>query len=230
MPMGDGGASTSPASTVATALREDAPTFATAELEFRSSLYLPIRVDDDRPRATLLVARRLQRPWQLTQIEAARRTAVRCGHALRQRQRPPDRMVAPSPTESDTTPRGLRVMMVEDEPHIVRWLQRQLAAWGHEITTCTSVADAREQLAIAPDWPDLLIVDVHLPDGSALDVVDHARALGVSASRWIVTTGGIAGPELHDRLHEELQLLPKPFDTETLRRTLDDPEFGRRRR
>lgn len=56
----------------------------------------------------------------------------------------------------------MRVLLVEDEPHIAQPLQRALAAQGHSVTYAPDLEEAR--MALAELEPDLMLLDVRLPE------------------------------------------------------------------
>ena len=60
------------------------------------------------------------------------------------------------------------ILLVEDDPAIARTIIYTLAREALQVTHCLLLGDARRQLALHP--PDLLILDVGLPDGSGLDL------------------------------------------------------------
>ncbi len=70
------------------------------------------------------------------------------------------------------------VLVVEDAPEYARLIADVLVAAGHRPRITTSVAEATEALRAA--LPDLLILDLGLPDGDGLDlcalVRDHSNA------------------------------------------------------
>ena len=57
-----------------------------------------------------------------------------------------------------------RILIVDDEPNIVRTLQVALQSQGYEVLTANSPQEA-EEVAVA-DRPDLMIIDVMMPEGS----------------------------------------------------------------
>ncbi len=71
-----------------------------------------------------------------------------------------------------------RVLVVDDEPEIADVLRMYLEREGLSVETCGTVADALALLG--RETPDLLVLDVTLPDGSGLDVL---RAASVPGSR-----------------------------------------------
>lgn len=67
-----------------------------------------------------------------------------------------------------------RIMVVDDEPQIVRALSINLRARGYEVTTAGDGAEAVAVADLAP--PDLVILDLGLPDLDGVDVITRLRA------------------------------------------------------
>ncbi|MBM7517744.1 response regulator [Nocardioides nitrophenolicus] len=67
-----------------------------------------------------------------------------------------------------------RIMVVDDEPQIVRALSINLRARGYEVTTAGDGTEAVAVAEIAP--PDLVILDLGLPDLDGVDVIARLRA------------------------------------------------------
>ena len=68
---------------------------------------------------------------------------------------------------------GALVMVVEDEPPVRRFLRAALAAHGYRVLEAGGVREA-EQLAPSHN-PDLLLMDLGLPDGDGIDLVRRIR-------------------------------------------------------
>ena len=68
------------------------------------------------------------------------------------------------------------ILLVEDDPAIARTIIYTLEREALQVTHCLLLGDARRQLALHP--PDLLILDVGLPDGSGLDLCREVRTAG----------------------------------------------------
>jgi two-component system KDP operon response regulator KdpE len=66
-----------------------------------------------------------------------------------------------------------RVLVVDDEPQIVRGLSASLRAAGYEVASAGSATEAIETAALRP--PDAVILDLALPDGSGVDVCRSLR-------------------------------------------------------
>jgi two-component system KDP operon response regulator KdpE len=68
---------------------------------------------------------------------------------------------------------SITVLVIDDEPAIRRLLRTSLAAQGYRIV---EAADGTEALAaVARDKPDLLILDLGLPDVSGIDIIRDVR-------------------------------------------------------
>ncbi len=68
---------------------------------------------------------------------------------------------------------GARILVIDDEIEIVRILQRSLAAHGYEVFTAESGEGGLEE--ILSHRPDLLILDLGLPDISGMEVCKRVR-------------------------------------------------------
>ena len=66
------------------------------------------------------------------------------------------------------------VLIVEDEPSYVDALSIGLVGEGFVVTAASTIADARTQFAAVK--PDILLLDVMLPDGSGIDFCRELRA------------------------------------------------------
>jgi DNA-binding response OmpR family regulator len=74
------------------------------------------------------------------------------------------------------------VLLVEDEPEISAFLAENLAADDFAVRTAASIAQARSRLgALAPD---VVVLDVCLPDGSGFDLCRELRAADPADVRY----------------------------------------------
>ena len=108
-----------------------------------------------------------------------------------------------------------RLLLVDDEPYVGLVLQPRLEAAGFDVVLARTVAAARA--AIAGSLPDVLLLDLHLPDGSGVDLLrDLRRQAGGAALPVVVLTA-----EGEDRVLAELgrlgaAVLSKPFSPSKL--------------
>ncbi len=68
----------------------------------------------------------------------------------------------------------IRVLVVDDEPQILRALRATLRGHGYEVQTAQNGEEALDRLATHP--PDAVILDLMMPGKSGFDVVREVRA------------------------------------------------------
>ena len=66
-----------------------------------------------------------------------------------------------------------QVLVVDDEAAILRFLKPALEANNYEMTSAGTVAEATKR--IAAESPDIVLLDLGLPDGDGKDVIRRAR-------------------------------------------------------
>jgi two-component system OmpR family response regulator len=87
-----------------------------------------------------------------------------------------------------------RILVVDDEPHIVDVVRAYLVRDGHEVSTA---ADGEAALQVAAtEAPDLVVLDVMLPKCSGFDVLRELRAGGPAPAVIMLT----ARDEVIDRV------------------------------
>jgi two-component system, OmpR family, KDP operon response regulator KdpE len=71
------------------------------------------------------------------------------------------------------TTSGTRVLVVDDEPQIVRGLRVILRDAGYQVEAATTKQEALDAVSARP--PDAVVLDLVLPDGSGVDVCSQIR-------------------------------------------------------
>jgi two-component system KDP operon response regulator KdpE len=66
-----------------------------------------------------------------------------------------------------------RILVVDDEPQILRALQTNLRGAGYDVVTAANAEDALAEAAMRP--PDAVILDLVLPDGHGTEVARQLR-------------------------------------------------------
>nr|HMR06190.1 response regulator [Polyangiaceae bacterium] len=72
-----------------------------------------------------------------------------------------------------------RVLVIDDEPSILSTLKKALTLEGYEVDVAGGVALAQERLAAR--GYDVLLLDVALPDGNGLELLERLRTAGNDA-------------------------------------------------
>jgi two-component system, OmpR family, response regulator len=111
------------------------------------------------------------------------------------------------------------VGLCEDEPALRSVLSRSLRRMGHEPIAVATAGEALRAFRATP--PELLVLDVGLPDGDGRDLCVALRAAGVDAPVLFLTA--------RDGVHDKVagfeaggdDYLTKPFDLEELRVRLE---------
>lgn len=68
---------------------------------------------------------------------------------------------------------GKQILLIEDNEKILQGNERMLRRRGYEVVTALTIAAARN--AMEGQLPDLLVLDIMLPDGSGLDFMRELR-------------------------------------------------------
>jgi DNA-binding response OmpR family regulator len=77
-----------------------------------------------------------------------------------------------------------RVLVVEDQKSLLRNLVRGLEEEGYEVASATSIGEALGSLAAQPD---VVVLDLMLPDGSGLDLLHRLRGEGFRRPILVLT-------------------------------------------
>jgi two-component system NtrC family sensor kinase len=128
---------------------------------------------------------------------------------------------APSaPATSAERPERLRVLVVDDEPHILHYMQATLESWGHDVELARDGSQALKRALMQPF--DLIICDLRMPRLGGREMFHTlSRMHPTVADRIIFATGDtVRGDTL--QFLEELgrPFLQKPFKLDALRRVL----------
>ncbi len=73
---------------------------------------------------------------------------------------------------------GTRVLVVDDEPQILRALQMKLSGEGYDVETARTAQEALVAAAARP--PEAVILDLLLPDGRGTDICRELRRTAAS--------------------------------------------------
>ncbi len=130
-----------------------------------------------------------------------------------------DTVTEEEPLEPAELTRSLRILLIDDEPAILRALSRSLAP--HAVETASSGFEALEKLERSPDF-DLILCDLSMPRMNGAQVFSHAVTWDERLrERFVIVTGGAVTPELRRFIEEEtVPVLQKPFSRTALQSVL----------
>ncbi len=111
-----------------------------------------------------------------------------------------------------------RVLIVDDEK-MIRWtLSEALRGWDYVVTEADSVSAALA--ALEADVPDVVMLDINLPDGSGLDVMRLIRARGFHTIVILMTGNVLLEDTLAAVRGGAYDFISKPLNLDELRVTI----------
>ncbi|MHC4985992.1 MAG: response regulator, partial [Planctomycetota bacterium] len=123
-----------------------------------------------------------------------------------------------------------RVLVIDDEPDLRELMADALASEDVEILTAGTAQEAAD--VAAKNLVDLVVADLHLPDGTGADVIGNLRGL-LHDLPAVVVTGVKEAETLADATRVGLvELMTKPLDIQRLKDTVHrelDSQRSRRR-
>ena len=108
---------------------------------------------------------------------------------------------------------GVTVLLVEDDPLVMRVTERMLRRLGHTVLQASSPSQAVTTLETHPGSVELVLTDVQLPEMSGPQLVVQLLKLRPSM-RVIIMSG--ANVQLDPKATFVATILPKPFLTAAL--------------
>jgi two-component system NtrC family sensor kinase len=122
--------------------------------------------------------------------------------------------------EAHQVPGRARVLVVDDETHILHYMRATLESWGHEVETAADGADGLRRALEGRH--DLIFTDVRMPGVGGREIFETLRARAPAiAARVVFATGDtVAGDTLAFLESTGRPILTKPFKLAELRTTL----------
>jgi DNA-binding response OmpR family regulator len=119
-------------------------------------------------------------------------------------------------------PDAPRIMVIDDDPLLLRATARLAISWGYR---CETYSEPRlALLAAAESAPDLVIVDIDMPDLDGSEVIERMRM--IAAATRILAVGGDGGGRPRSRMPDLSRVMgldaviEKPIAAWRLRATL----------
>jgi CheY-like chemotaxis protein len=119
-------------------------------------------------------------------------------------------------------PKGLNVLVIDDEPHIQHYMTATLESWGHRVVVAR---DGAEGLARSSAEPfDLIVSDLRMPQLGGREMFEQLKAHHPEVARRVVFSTGdtVRGDTLAFLESLSRPYLRKPFTLGELRAVLAD--------
>jgi two-component system NtrC family sensor kinase len=130
------------------------------------------------------------------------------------------------PVKAPATSGTLRVLVVDDEPHILHYMRATLESWGHTVEVASDGTEAVERALVIPF--DVIICDLRMPRLGGREMYNNlARQYPDIARRVIFATGDtVRGDTLQFLEQLGRPFLHKPFTLAELRTVLGNVGAG----
>ena len=117
--------------------------------------------------------------------------------------------------------RNLELIILEDDPSCHAFYTQVLKGTGCQTSFCATVGLVTELSSLIP--PDVVIVDLGLPDGDGVDAIEAIRNGLEGALPYIIVATGCEDENEHQRATQAgaNRVLRKPLDIQTLRSVLE---------
>ena len=115
---------------------------------------------------------------------------------------------------SSVKPTGARLLVVDDDPDMLRLLSMRLNSVGYQVTAVTSAESALTQLEI--EHPQLVLSDVRLPGRDGLALFDEIRKQHPTLPVILLTAHGTIPDAVEATARGVFTYLTKPYDAREL--------------
>jgi two-component system nitrogen regulation response regulator GlnG len=112
-----------------------------------------------------------------------------------------------------------KLLVIDDEPIICHSFRRVFASRDVEVITAGTVADGWRR--VEADRPDVIVLDLQLPDGTGLDLFDRIRAADSKRPVIFITAHGTTDAAIEAMKRGAFDYLSKPLDLEGMSRLLE---------
>ena len=117
-------------------------------------------------------------------------------------------------TDGAQAHRGARLLVVDDDPDMLRLLSMRLTGAGYQVTAVTSAESALTQLEI--EHPQLVLSDVRLPGQDGLQLFDQIRQQHPTLPVILLTAHGTIPDAVEATARGVFGYLTKPYDAREL--------------
>ena len=112
------------------------------------------------------------------------------------------------------------ILIIEDSPSLARTYQGFLKYAGYDADIAETAGEAEGKLAEAP--PDLVLLDLQLPDGDGMDILQSLQARAEGTPVVVITANASLNTAIEAMRAGALDFLAKPFDKARLLVTVEN--------
>ncbi len=106
-------------------------------------------------------------------------------------------------------------ILVVDDERLVRWsLQQKLEQWGYHVSLAEDGATALGRIQL--DNPDLVTLDVRLPDMTGIEVLSELRNRNIQIPVIVITAFGVVDDAVRSLKLGAYDFIEKPINFEKL--------------
>jgi len=122
-----------------------------------------------------------------------------------------------------------RILVVDDE-RMIRWsLRACFEEAGAQVDEAATLEEARRRLE--EQWPSLLVLDLKLPDGDGMDLLEEVQAEGTDLAALVITAFGSLRGAVEAVRKGAFDYVAKPFELDdlllTAKRALEQRDLRR---
>ncbi len=117
---------------------------------------------------------------------------------------------------------GAHLLVVDDEPHVARLIRHIFSDSDLRISTARTLEQARAAVRSGPA-PDLLLLDVLLPDGLGLSWLEELRASDTTREMKVIVLSGAGFEDVVIQARDlDAGYVAKPFSPTKLRKIIEE--------
>jgi two-component system response regulator AtoC len=120
------------------------------------------------------------------------------------------------------------ILVIDDEPIVRSILRRKLELWGYRVSQAENGAAALDRLQIDP--PDLITLDIKLPDMSGVEVLKKLRKRMIQVPVIVITAFGVIDDAVQCLKLGAYDFIEKPINFEKLQKIIENALEARRLR
>ncbi len=114
-----------------------------------------------------------------------------------------------------------RILIAEDDPHILRVISLWLSRQGHEIIEARNGTVALELFAVHK--PDILVTDINMPGLDGIELLDMLAQTGHEPRGIVVLTNRWDHREIGEKIaRRNVHVVPKPFSPSSLAALIEE--------